>query len=438
VFVLFPCPCGQTLRAKNQDAGRSVDCPSCHATLRVPGTLPRQRALWLAGFSLLALGLAAGAIALILRALSPTEPERHDPPSKGALASGNDRDAGRSEKPEPLVPAILESTPKRDGSPPLTISGDIVPPPELHTVREPPTRSSELQTVREPPSTRTEKKTESYLFYQVVEVSRVSTFRVLDSDIKQGARYTIVSGFQIERKTADGGLVVRQKVEAVKLGEADAALQAQLNGLLQKMRGATFTLTLDAEGQVTRFEGEPDAIKVLTGSGLLGGQSFLMWSFLDQDGWKELAQATFFQPAKPLKPGATWSRKMAHSWGPLGRWTGQVVYAAAGKQGEMERIDYRLDLAYQPPRKGEATGLPFEVGRADFRLRQASGSLLYDPVRKRVAAAEERFHVVGRLPVAALGVTAVVDMEEVQLFKIRITEENPLKPATPRGPADKS
>ena len=43
-----------------------------------------------------------------------------------------------------------------------------------------------------------------------------------------------------------------------------------------------------------------------------------------------------------------------------------------------------------------------------------------------IAAAEERFHVRGLLAVSLLGGDAVVEMDEAQLFQVRITDQNPL------------
>jgi hypothetical protein len=261
-------------------------------------------------------------------------------------------------------------------------------------------------------------------FYQEVAVGRVSAYRVLDNDLKQNVQYAFVSRFTVGKRAPGGGLAVRQKVEAVRLANADPALQARLNTLLQGTKGATFTMTLDPKEGVTGFKGDKEAVRVFAGADALGNPSFLLWSFLDQDGWKELAQVTFFQPEGPPRAGTRWSRKVAHSWGPLGNWAGQAAYAYAGKKAALDRYQYRLDLAYQPPRKGE-DALPFQVGKADFRVPAAGGTIAYDPGRRRVAAAEERFHVRGVLSVSLLDVAAPVEMEEVQLFQVRILDRNP-------------
>jgi hypothetical protein len=262
-------------------------------------------------------------------------------------------------------------------------------------------------------------------FYQEVVVGRVSRYLVLGSSVGQNVRYALLSRFTVERMLPDGGLVVRQKVEGVRLSNADPGLQARLDALLQKTKGATFTLTLNARRQVTRFEGGGAGPAVLGGVNPLGGQTFLLWSFLDADGWKELAELSLFRPERPLRKGEKWTRPLTHSWGPLGRWAGQVGFVHVGKEAGVDRFRYALSLAYQPPRPGAGAGLPFQVGRADFRIQTADGVLAWNAGRGRVSAFEERFHVRGQLAVSCLGVVTGVNLDEAQVFQVRILEHNP-------------
>jgi hypothetical protein len=263
-------------------------------------------------------------------------------------------------------------------------------------------------------------------FFQEVVISRASRYSVLGADVGQNVQYALVSRFTVTKKEPDGTLKVRQKVEAVRLAEADKALQGRLDDLLQKTKGATFRLTLNPRREVTAFEGPKEPLKIFEGANALGGPTFLLWSFLDQDGWKELAEVSFFRPRQPPRKGDRWARPTAHSWGPLGSWQGQVGFVHLGKQAGLERYDYLLDLQYRPPAAG-ASALPFQITRADFQVQTARGAIAFDPGRGRVTAAEERFGVRGILGVSALGLEGVVEMDEVQLFQLRRHDRNPLE-----------
>jgi hypothetical protein len=266
-------------------------------------------------------------------------------------------------------------------------------------------------------------------FYQEVAIGRISRYRIpgLDLELGQQVRYILVSSFAVRKKDADGTLHVDQKVESVQLAEADRTLQAQLEALLRKTKGATFHFTLNPRRTVVRFEGGQEALRVFTGGNPLGGTTFLLWSFLDQDGWKELAEVSFFRPRDIKRKDDRWTRPLTHSWGPLGHWEGLVGYIRNGHDGGRDRYDYALDLAYRPPAVGAGAGLPFKVGRADFRIKTAAGAIAFDADRGRVSHAEERFHVRGVLAVSALGVETAVEMDEMQIFQLRHHDRNPLE-----------
>src|SRR5262249_32957100 len=177
-------------------------------------------------------------------------------------------------------------------------------------------------------------------FYQEVVITRLSSYRFLGTELKQNTQYGFLSRFKVEKKHADGNMVVSQKVETARFTDGDPAMQALLNGALQKTKGANFKITLNNKREVTKFQGAGDGINVFEGKKQPAGQTFMRWSFLDRDGWKELAQVTLFRPEKPSGTAAKWSRPMTHSWGPLGSWSGKIVYGYTGKKGKVDRIDY--------------------------------------------------------------------------------------------------
>ena len=51
--------------------------------------------------------------------------------------------------------------------------------------------------------------------------------------------------------------------------------------------------------------------------------------------------------------------------------------------------------------------------------------ILYDPHKGRVAAAEEQFRVTGSLVVGLLGVDTAIDMDETQVFRLRVRADKP-------------
>jgi hypothetical protein len=152
-----------------------------------------------------------------------------------------------------------------------------------------------------------------------------------------------------------------------------------------------------------------------------GGMGMQMTSLVDRDGWKELAQATFFQMDRPLKVKDRWQKPMTHNWGALGAWSGQITYLYFGKQDNFHKVGYQLNLAYKAPGAG-AVGM-MKINGATFQPPQAEGMLLFDSVKGRTVAAEERFRVRGLISVNLFGQNTQIEVEEDQHFQIRIHDK---------------
>ncbi len=409
--LLHVCSCGNRWSIENDLTAPPSFCPQCGLPA-APATTTGWRALLprlaLAAGATLLLVVVAGVLCIRLLPAS-----RHEPQSSRAEV--------KEPVPSPPAPIVSSSPPLPD--PPLKTTLPLLDAPQSTAppLDDPPPPRAEKNGVAKPlPPAPAEE------FFQHLVVGRVSRYRILELDMGQDVQYVLVSRFRIGKKNEDGSMVVEQKVEGVRLSNADPALQVKLNEMLQKTKGASFTMTLNADREVTKFEGGTQAFKVFDAGNPLGGPSFLLWSFMDRDGWKELAQLSFFQPPNDVRRGQRWDRAMKHSWGPLGAWDGKMHFQATGKQREMERYDYALDLAYRPPTK--RGGLPFEIGQSRFQIQAARGAIAYDPKRGRVAAAEERFHVRGMLAVSFAGIDSAVQMDEMQLFQLRIVDKNPLEP----------
>jgi hypothetical protein len=256
---------------------------------------------------------------------------------------------------------------------------------------------------------------------QEVVVTRRSAYRVLGGEFGEPARYGFVSRLKVTAILPDGGLTASQTIEATRLLECSPASRDAFVAALRQAQGTSFELAVNPAGEITEIRGFRDPIQVLQEKGAAGRPNFRVWSLLDADGWRELAGLTFFQPGVPLRPRANWTRRIHHDWGPMGSWNGLTTYTAAGPRAGQERIDYRHELTYRPPQKGDG-GPPVQVLRATFEPVAAGGTILYDPVRGRATAAEEMFRVKGVATVTVEGVEAAVEMEELQGFELRIVK----------------
>jgi hypothetical protein len=257
-------------------------------------------------------------------------------------------------------------------------------------------------------------------FDQELTVGQKSNLVVQGLPAATSLRYRVWSRFTVQKADADGSLLVGQKVERAELLQADTLTQSVLGDAVGRLPGTEFRMKLNPDREVIDFRGEGGRPQV-GGVQLPAGQGLYMASLLDRDGWKELAQATFFQRDRPLTRDARWSKPMTHHWGPLGTWAGQIDYANAGPDGAGHKITYVMRLAYKAPAPGGLVlGLP--VQGAKFQAQEAVGTLHFDATRGRVRAAEERFHVRGVLHLQILGQNTPLEIDEEQTFQIRIID----------------
>jgi len=254
------------------------------------------------------------------------------------------------------------------------------------------------------------------IIFQELKVVQKPNYSLLGVFFNTSLQYTVLSSFTVE-KAGTEGLEVKQKIEAAQLVQADALTQGILAPAIVKLPGTTFTIHLNPRMEVTKFEGA----KPFQMANLLGGQGLQLASLLDQDGWKELADLTFFQPNRPLEKNAKWSRKMTHNWGALGSWAGKIHYAYTGKEKGIHKVAYSLGMVYQAPKAGGM--LP--INKAAFKPHIAGGLIHFDAERGKVTEAQERFHVRGRLNLNLLGQNSPVEIDEDQLFYIRIWDRDP-------------
>ncbi len=186
-------------------------------------------------------------------------------------------------------------------------------------------------------------------FLQDVRVTQKSRFLVQGIAVATLLQYRIVSRYTVEKVNVDGGLSVKQKIESATLLQADELTQGLLAGPVTQLPGTAFTLEVSPRGEVTRFA-SAGGLPPPRVAGLPGGLGVQMASLLDADGWKELGQATFYQPEDRAKAGR-WKRPLTHNWGPLGNWAGDMTFAYPGPgKAEQVKVPYTLKITYRSPK----------------------------------------------------------------------------------------
>lgn len=249
-------------------------------------------------------------------------------------------------------------------------------------------------------------------------------FAILGTETVQHLQYQILSELRVGPADDRGNRQVAQSVQDARLVKSDDLSREMYTKSLRELVGWQFSMRLNRHGEVIEIKSGPDEGRRAAAIEPKGGKGFLVTTVMDEAGWKELAQLSFF----PFDPQGRRSdpivRQMTHDFGPLGSWSGTTRFVPKGSERGLLRIDYAHDMTYQPPEK-DAGELPFAVKDARFAPEVAGGTIYFDSKAGRVHSAQDRFVVRGEIATELLGQAATVQVEEQQAITVRLHDQDP-------------
>jgi hypothetical protein len=232
---------------------------------------------------------------------------------------------------------------------------------------------------------------------------------------------TQVTSFKVLKSDKDG-VVIEQKIESIKNKNSGGLPGA--DKIMDAMKGATFKVTLNGKGEVTKIEGYDDFVKKLSADNELAGK--MIKSFMTEETIKTTASENFaFLPPKPVSKGDNWKRSQAVPLGPLGSLKGETTYTYKGAGKDGEEIAYDQTLEYSPPKEGDDS-LPFKITKGDMKAEKASGTMVFDANKGRLVKTDLSMKMKGSMTFDIAGNSTTMTMEMTQTSKSRILDKNPL------------
>ena len=347
-----------------------------------------------------------------------------------------EKDKIDDDKAETISDDSIDVTPKNDTTKSTTKEPDAskidAPKTEIKTDQDVASKQPSESQTTQPKAAEPDKKriglqdTGVVVLYQEMDVARNPKFIVQGLPFDQELHYRVLSEFRIGKLQENGFRSVEQTVIDAKLVSADPLSRTAMGEAVTNLKGQTFTFKLNQLQEVEDFAAgkeEKKSVKIKNPFDVLNTEGFRVTSVIDQDGWKELAQLTFFVPRDQQK---TWVGQMRHDWDALGSWEGETTYKVGAEQKNILSVNYAHVMKYTPPKAGGGGGgLPFEIGSANFTPRTAGGLIQYDLKAGRVATIQENFQVTGELDADVLGQKAKIQVEEQQVFTLRLLDQNP-------------
>lgn len=259
-------------------------------------------------------------------------------------------------------------------------------------------------------------------FYQELEVQRQPHFRMQGVEISQQIRYRILSSFNLYAADAAGRQTVVQHIREATLLAADPLSHAAFNDALTRLKDRQLRYRISASGEILQFSGYTNALRpVAVAAGDLSGM--LVSNVIDEDGWKELAQLTLFQPPSDPKQKDPPDHPTRHDWGILGGWYGDTKYKQGKRSGKQVMFDFVRQLEYLPPDKLAEKAQPntaLEIRDAKFAASKSGGKIAFNTRNKRVTEAREWFVAEGTVTASLLGNEVVIQLHEQQLLILRV------------------
>ena len=281
-------------------------------------------------------------------------------------------------------------------------------------------------------------------FYQEMTTDTTQKMTVMGQNITQVQKVTFFLSWTPVDKDKDGNWTVKQKIDGLKMeieiggnkipfdSTKDTGGTNPLSDFFKALLGAEFKLTIGPDMKVTKIEGRDEFIKKLQQAN--PQMETLLKQILSDDALKQMSDPAFgVVPGKPVKKGDTWERKSSLNMGPIGSYETTYKYTHEGrdeKDKNLVRIKVDTTIKYVPPAAGAAAGLPFRIVSAKLDSKEATGTILFDVVKGRVASSNLSLKLEGTLDIDISGMQSTVKLSQTQNTTVKTTDENPVKKTT--------
>ncbi|MBL8867288.1 MAG: hypothetical protein JNK93_17155 [Planctomycetia bacterium] len=261
-------------------------------------------------------------------------------------------------------------------------------------------------------------------FYAKTVTTMEQTVTAMGRDIEQKQEQTTVHRYKV-LKASDKSYTVEQTV-LQSITESNLA-PGGLGDLDKKMKGATFTVELDANLKVTKIAGVQELVKKLGEDNPLLKQ--VLSNMLNDNLMKKGIEDVFrCGPDRAVKVGDSWKRDESIPLGPLGELSMKQEYKLAKSKDAIEEITYGGEAKYGPPKDAAAGGggLPFTVAKADLKTDKFSGTLLFDSKAGRTKENKVEMNLSGTMSVKVGELEVDMDLKQKLVTKTTLTEKSPV------------
>ena len=192
--------------------------------------------------------------------------------------------------------------------------------------------------------------------------------------------------------TATGNAKMKQKIDRVKMlmeggpigtmeydsksdKEPDGPLAA-MAGIFKAMTDGEMKMTISNRGEVSDFKMPEKLMDELKNIG--GGAGGPAGNMFSEDQFKNMMNQSLMVLPKeaPVAGSTTWDKTMEMKMGPMGAMKTTTKFTYAGKSGDFDKIDMKLDMKMESD-----PNAPFQM---KMNTKEAKGTTLFDNTKGRV------------------------------------------------------
>jgi hypothetical protein len=272
-------------------------------------------------------------------------------------------------------------------------------------------------------------------YYQELTTKTEQKMTVMGMNITQNQEQTFYFSWTPVEQKPDKSWVIKQKIEGVKMNiqiggnpvtfdsTKDTGTSNPLSDFFKALVGSEFTITVGPDMKVTSVAGQKEFLDKL----VKANQQMkpLLDQILSEEALKQMADPAFaVAPDKAVKKGDSWEKKSTLDLGPIGKFDSTYKYTAEGQnEQKQEKIKVDTTLKYVPPAENAASALPFKIKKANLTSKDATGTVLFDVAKGRVASSNQSIKLDGTLDIEIQGMTTTVELNQTQKSTITSSDK---------------
>jgi hypothetical protein len=262
-------------------------------------------------------------------------------------------------------------------------------------------------------------------FYVEETVTGKQAVKIGGNVERQELEQTKVSRFKVLKAAADGGAVLEQKIESMRVTPHGTTAKVHA-AVLRRFTGATFRITLDNRQRLTKMDGYAQLVEALAKED--ADHAKMVRALLPEESLRWPLEGLFaFAPEKPVAKGGSWNIKSAEPFGPLGTLHLVYTYTLRGEdpaEKDAVKVTWTTAVTYSLPAAGGA--LRFKVVSGDVKVKEATGSLLFSAAAGRVARRDAQRTLQAILRITLADQRLDMEIEQQQTVLQRVLDSNPL------------